>query len=202
MTATHLRRAGPLLAALLLSVVALGQDSGAMVVWGDYVARPPSAMTRLVAAAVGSDHSLAVRADGSVVAWGNSHYGQCDVPPFNSGFVGISGGGCLYGYPFGMHLAGLRTDGSIIIRGSDLDNVHSVPSPNSGFLAVSAGGHHTLGLRSDGSVVGWGCCACGQCDVPVPNSGFIAVAAGECHSLGLKANGSVAAWGDNSEGQC
>jgi hypothetical protein len=34
-----------------------------------------------------------LRADGSIVAWGNNWYGQCDPPAPNTGFVAIAAGG-------------------------------------------------------------------------------------------------------------
>ncbi|MDH7480616.1 MAG: hypothetical protein QHH26_01405 [Armatimonadota bacterium] len=40
----------------------------------------------------GGDHSLALRKDGSVVAWGNNDDGQCDVPKPNKDFVAIAAG--------------------------------------------------------------------------------------------------------------
>jgi hypothetical protein len=34
----------------------------------------------VVAIAAGNVHSLALKADGTVVAWGNNYYGECNVP--------------------------------------------------------------------------------------------------------------------------
>ena len=39
-----------------------------------------------------SGHSLGLKADGSIVAWGLNDYGQCDVPAPNTDFVTIAGG--------------------------------------------------------------------------------------------------------------
>jgi len=41
----------------------------------------------------GRYHSLGLKADGSIVAWGANWSGQCDVPAPNSGFVAVGGGG-------------------------------------------------------------------------------------------------------------
>ncbi len=37
--------------------------------------------TNVVAVAAGYGHSLALQSNGIVVAWGNTNYGQCTVPP-------------------------------------------------------------------------------------------------------------------------
>lgn len=145
------------------------------------------------------NHSLGLRADGSIEAWGANHYGQCDVPDPNSEFVAIAAGN-----RFGL---GLKSDGSIVGWGQ----APTVPAPNSDFVAIDAGGwlygfsgiaSHALGLKADGSIVAFGSNGEGQCNVPSPNVGFVAVAAGDLHSLGLKADGSVIAWGNNNQGQC
>jgi len=44
------------------------------------------------AIAGGSEHSPAIKGDGSAVAWGYNFYGQCDVPTSNGFLVAIAGG--------------------------------------------------------------------------------------------------------------
>ena len=44
-----------------------------------------------VAIAAGGRHSLALKSDGSLAAWGNNDYGQTNVPPGND-FVAIAAG--------------------------------------------------------------------------------------------------------------
>jgi len=68
------------------------------VAWG-HNAYVPAQNTGFVAVAAGGYHSLGLRADGSVVAWGSNadedgnHAGQCDVPEPNTGFVAVAAGG-------------------------------------------------------------------------------------------------------------
>src|ERR1019366_10259822 len=47
----------------------------------------------LIAIAAGASHSLGLRADGVVVAWGGDSNGQCDVPGTPPGGPAIAGGG-------------------------------------------------------------------------------------------------------------
>ena len=37
-------------------------------------------------------HSLGLKTDGSIVAWGNGDLGQCDVPDPNTDYVAVAGG--------------------------------------------------------------------------------------------------------------
>ena len=86
---------------LLLAAVGVGlcgapawaQDAGPIVGWGSQVVVPQSELSDLVAVAAGYSHSLALRADASIVAWGYNAFGQCNVPAPNSGFVAVAAGG-------------------------------------------------------------------------------------------------------------
>jgi hypothetical protein len=71
---------------------ARGQD-GAVVGWGEQVIVPQSRLTELVGVATGFEHSLGLTADGSIVAWGNNDFGQCNVSAPNNGFVAVAGRG-------------------------------------------------------------------------------------------------------------
>ena len=138
------------------------------------------------AIAAGGYHSLALRQDGSLVAWGWNDYGQCDVPAGNR-FVAIAAGH--------FHSLALRTDGSIVAWGRRAE----APAGND-FAAIVAGPQHNLALRADGTMVGWGESRFGRTDVPKGND-FTAIAAGIDHGLALRTDRSLVAWGSNRYGQ-
>jgi hypothetical protein len=142
----------------------------------------------------GGSHGLGLKADGSIVAWGDNYYGQCNVPTPNNDFVAVSAGD--------VHSLGLKQDGSIVAWGYNNYGDCNVPSPNTGFVAVAAAWYNSLGLKADGSIVVWGFNYYGQCNVPLPNIDYVDVAAGFGYSLGLKNDGSIVTWGRNVEGQC
>ncbi len=71
----------------------LAADDGSIVGWGRMVVVPEGDLTDLVAVAGGREHSLGLKVDGSIVAWGYNQFGQTDVPAPNSGFVAVAGGG-------------------------------------------------------------------------------------------------------------
>ncbi len=132
------------LGALVLGTgVASGQSTDFIVGWGSMVVVEPSALEDLVAVAGGAYHSLGLTSDGTVVAWGDNYYGQCDVPAPNADFVAVAGGN--------GHSLGLTSDGTIVAWGYDLYGQCDVPAPNADFVAVAGGWYHSLGIRSPGT---------------------------------------------------
>ena len=73
----------------------------------------PSGLAGVTAIAAGAGQSLALKGDGTVVAWGcgggKAHSGQCNVPSGLSGVTAISAG---YG-----HSLALKGDGTVVAWG-------------------------------------------------------------------------------------
>jgi alpha-tubulin suppressor-like RCC1 family protein len=144
--------------------------------------------------AAGKYHALAIRSNGSLVAWGWNDDGQCNVPEGND-FIALTGGT--------RHSIALKSDGSLAGWGDNSIGQIDVPAGND-FVAIAAGDYHNLAITTDGLIVGWGGWNdFGECDAPEPNVGtiYVAVSAGRYHSLALQSDGRIRAWGDNQNGQ-
>lgn len=137
------------------------------------------------------NHTVALKADGTVMATGYNAYGECDVSDWKD-VVDVSAG---YNYTIS-----LKANGTVVATGYNeygqcdvLDWVDIV--------SVSAGHNHTIGLKADGTVVAMGNNASRQCNVSNWKD-IVAVSAGHNHTIGLKADGTVVATGYNEYGQC
>jgi alpha-tubulin suppressor-like RCC1 family protein/GH25 family lysozyme M1 (1,4-beta-N-acetylmuramidase) len=149
--------------------------------------------TDLIAVSAGAWHNLGLRAEGTVVAWGNNGSGQTTVPEGLRDAVAIAAGG--------YHSLALRVNGTVEAWGSDDYGQATVPAGLGGVLGIAAGTWHSVALRADGTVIVWGDNSFGQANVPAGLSNVTAVAAGGNHTLALKADGTVVAWGENTSGE-
>lgn len=161
----------------------------------------------------GYDHTLALKYDGTVYAWGYNASGQLgngtlsysNVPvKVQTGVVDIAAGG--------SHSLVLKNDGTISAWGSNdygqLGNTKGL----TGVIAIAAGEDFSMALKNDGTVWAWGRNdygqlgdgTCIQSNNPVQVKGLTGITAidcGEGHALALKNDGTVWAWGNNSSGQ-
>ncbi|MEI6395987.1 MAG: immunoglobulin domain-containing protein, partial [Verrucomicrobiota bacterium] len=129
--------------------------------WGDnYYGQTniPAGLSNVVAVAGGSDHSLALRADGMVAAWGDNYYGQTNVPAGLTNVVAIAGGQ--------EHSLALRADGTVAAWGWNSYGQTTIPAGLTNVVAIAAGYNHSLALRADGAVVAWGRNYYGQTNIP------------------------------------
>ncbi|HYO52440.1 hypothetical protein [Archangium sp.] len=184
-------------------------------------------LTGMVALAAGSTHSLALREDGTVWAWGNNRKGQLGRPastnpeptpaqvPDLTGVVALAAGS--------THSLALREDGTVWGWGSNgfgqlgfPSNTSPNPTPAqvpglTGVGDVAASNDFSLALREDGTVWAWGFNAQGQLgdgtsstsrSTPRPVEGLkhvLALAAG-ARPLAMSKDGTVWGWGWNDSG--
>jgi len=164
--------------------------AGFIVSWGDdgngQVSNTPEG-SGFTTIAAGSNHSLALRADGSIVSWGCDNGDVISNTPTESGFTAIAGGW--------EHSLALRANGTIASWGNNGDGQISDTPTESGFTAIAAGNWHSLALKADGSIVSWGDDSNGQVSNTPTENGFTAIAAGYDHSHALRADGSIVSWG-------
>ncbi len=173
-------------------------DGGTVVTWGNGDTAVPAGLSNVIKVASGYYHTLALKMDGTVTAWGANNYGQSTVPAELRGVVDISGGK--------FHSLALKSDGTVIPWGLN-DQGQGVDSRGlSGIIKIAAGGKHNLTMGADGTMSTWGCWGWNdshQLEMPDCSlNGVVEIAAGYYHSLALLANGTVVAWGNNVFGQC
>src|SRR5207247_2498452 len=53
----------------------------------------PAGLSNVVALSCGGTHTLALKSDGTVVAWGDNSSGQCNIPNGLTNVIAIAGGG-------------------------------------------------------------------------------------------------------------
>ncbi len=154
----------------------------------------PFGLTGVRAIAAGDAHGLALKTDGSLVAWGDNSSGQTTLP------AGLSGN--VVAIAAGANVSGaVRRDGTVQLWGASTSGVTTPPANLSGVrqLAIgggtTAGAFHALALRTDGTVVAWGSNSAGQTSVPPGLVNVVAVAASDRLSVALRADGTVVRWG-------
>ena len=97
-------------------------------------------LSGVVAIAARSAHALALKGDGTVVAWGNNGQGQATVPAGLADVVAIACGD--------QHSLALRRDGTVAAWGMDTFGQATVPAGLDGVTAISAGVYHSVVLRT------------------------------------------------------
>ena len=164
----------------------------------------PAGMGEVIEVAAGGDfwlddsgHSLALKRDGTLVAWGFDDDGGNRVPAGLDQVKAIAAGRA--------HSLAVKADGSVVAWGSNPHGGITPPPGLGNVVAVSARGYFSLALKSDGTVAAWGSNFDGiqwvDATSPVGLRDVVAISAGRFHSLALKHDGSVVAWGYNSHGQ-
>ncbi|HXC34594.1 MAG TPA: hypothetical protein VNV43_01895, partial [Candidatus Acidoferrales bacterium] len=153
----------------------------------------PYGLTNVIQVAAGSEQSLALKADGTVVAWGDNSFGEGVVPTNLFGVAMISAG-------YYENYA-LLTNGTITAWGMGSYLGYNLAPPSlTNVTVIAAGALHALALCSNGTVVAWGYNGTGETNVPAGLTDVTAIAAGGSHSLAVS-NGYVVAWGNDSNGQ-
>ncbi len=104
--------------------------------------------TGFIAISANRVHSIALYADGSIVAWGFNLWGQVSGTPSGGGFIAISAGR--------THNLALHADGSIAAWGNDGSSQITDTPTGSNFIAITTGELQSLALTTDGSIEAWG----------------------------------------------
>jgi alpha-tubulin suppressor-like RCC1 family protein len=184
-----------------------------------------------VSAGSGSQHSVGLRANGTLWAWGINTSAQLGdntlvskVSPVSvvGGFVdwiqlsvsnthnlALRANGTAWAW--GTSTTGALGDGTTVPRSSPVSIVGAFID----WIALTSAGNHSLGLRANGTAWAWGSNLNGQLgdgnlttaskSSPVSVVGgftdWAQLSAGLSHSLGLRSNGTAWAWGQGTFGQ-
>ena len=172
-------------------------------------------------------HTVAVKTDGTLWAWGNNGSGQLGdgtttnrSTPVQVGtstaWASVAAGG--------THTVALRTDGTLWAWGDNLrgelgdgtTTARSAPAQvgTAHWASVAAGQHHTVAIKADHTLWSWGWNSLGQVGdgttinrlSPVQvgtdtDWSSLGVGGTTVHSLAIKTNGTLWAWGFNRDGQ-
>jgi len=191
--------------------------------------------TDWAAVAAGTDHTAALKADGTLWAWGGNSNGQLGDGTTSARFtpiqedsgdtdwVAVSAGirhtvalkadGTLWawGDNFFGQLGDGKTDDSLVpieVGDADADTI-----PDNDWVSAVAGVKYTLALKADGTLWAWGNNGFGQLGdgttidrtAPVQEfteaTNWVAMATGSGYTVGLQADGTMWAWGNNGSGQ-
>ncbi|TYZ10974.1 hypothetical protein FY528_07945 [Hymenobacter lutimineralis] len=174
----------------------------------------------------GTNHTVAVRADGTLWAWGRNAFGQLGnntttdsaVPvQVGTGITWVSASAGLY------HTVAVRADGTLWAWGRNafgqLGNTTTTDSPvpvqvgtGTTWVSAAANNLHTVAVRADGTLWAWGRNNSGQLgnnsltDSAVPvqvgtGTNWGSAAAGNGYTVAVQADGTLWAWGFNGTGQ-
>jgi alpha-tubulin suppressor-like RCC1 family protein len=156
--------------------------------------RPPAGLRDVIGIAAGSEHGLAVKEDGTVVAWGagkfdagstaDSNMGQSMVPPGLRNVVAVTAGA--------YHSLALKQNDTVVAWGFNSVGQCTLATNLHGVVALAANLLYTMALRTNGTVL-----LSGGLGVPEPVlTNAVAIALGLSNSkLALRPDGTVFARG-------
>ena len=179
--------------------------------------------------AAGGTHSIGLRTNGTVWAWGANTFGSlgscnttsrsspvsvvggftnwCNIAAGGAHSLGVRANGSLWSW--GFNNCGQLGDGTVIQKSSPV----SVIGGFTDWCQVSSNYGHAVAVRTNGTVWAWGRGSYGQLGnnaasarlSPVSVVGgftdWCRVTAGRQHSAGLRTNGTIWTWGYNTVGQ-
>lgn len=175
----------------------------------------------------GYAHTLAIKTDGTLWAWGDNISGQLGNGTNNNSNAPVQIGTATNWQVItagAEHSMAIKTDGTLWAWGRNSEaqygdgtnNNSTVPiqiGTATNWVTISAGVEHNIAIKTDGSLWAWGGNTYGQCgNATPPNSvatplqvgtatNWQNITTGTYNSIATKADGSLWAWGANDFGQ-
>ena len=175
--------------------------------------------------AAGLYHTIALKADGTLWAWGNNRSGQLGIGttttqaapikiPGNTTWVAVAAGA--------NHTIALDEDGNLwawgnngsgqLGDGSTTNSLIPVKIGTDTWTSIAAGASHSIALDTNERLWVWGWNGYGQLGTNTvalqsfplqigTDTTWTSIAAGAYHSIALDADGNLWAWGNNGSGQ-
>jgi len=176
---------------------------------------------------VGKDHSLSLKSDGTLWAWGYNEYGQLGdgtitnrLTPTQESTGATNWSAIAAGY---SHTVALKSDGTLwawggnyydqLGNGTGWAKVSEPTQESTGatdWTAIAAGANYTVALKADGTLWAWGDNQYGKLGdgtttnrtTPTQEStvatNWTSIAAANGHTVALKSDGTLWAWGGNN----
>ncbi|OPY68532.1 MAG: Regulator of chromosome condensation (RCC1) repeat protein [Syntrophorhabdaceae bacterium PtaU1.Bin034] len=176
--------------------------------------------------AAGSSHTVAIKSDGTLWAWGSNVSGQLgDGTTANRSVPTQIGSATNWNVIAAgeAHNVAIRSDGTLWAWGSNVSGqlgdgtttTRATPiqvGAATNWSAVAAGDTHTVAVRTDGTLWAWGSNVSGQLgdgtivNKTVPTqigtvTNWSTAAAGSAHTVAIRTDGTLWAWGSNASGQ-
>jgi len=172
----------------------------------------------------GGAHTVAIKTDGTLWAWGDNDDGELGTGTTNnentptqigtdSTWSEISAGG--------THTVAIKTDGTLWAWGhnyyaqlgngsSKNENTPTKIGADSNWSTISAGKYYTMAIKTDGTLWAWGSnnryvlgdgTTADRRRPKLIGSNYSSISAGSDHTLAIRTEGALSAWGYNYSGQ-
>ena len=174
----------------------------------------------------GLSHTLGIKSDGSLWAWGDNTFGElgngttisttipirigtesnwADIAAGEYHSLAVKSNGTLWAW--GRNYYGTLGDGTNTNRNAPVQEVLG----HTDWKNVAGGGEFSIAIKTNGTMWGWGYNVNGQIGTYFGNNpnypfkinndnNWLSISCGIAHTLALKSNGTLWAWGSNSNG--
>jgi len=169
---------------------------GEIVDWGQNLMPVPPPSIHYTAVAAADADNLALKDDGTLVAWSMSGIQWSDILTNTAATLSNV-----------TAIAAIQNVNMVLFKngtvyawgGDDNEGMTNVPPGLSNVMAIALGAYHSLALQTNGTIVSWGGDygdESGNTVLPPTNSLITAIASGLTHGLALTSDGTVLPWGN------